>query len=62
MPNLGVLDLRPNDLSGPIPPELEMAPLVSLELWGNEFSGCIPEGLRDIRANDLAHLGLPYCE
>ena len=32
-----------------------------LELKGNEWSGCIPEGLRDIDGGDLGQLGMPYC-
>ena len=28
---------------------------------GNQLTGCIPEGLRDIEANDLGDLNLPDC-
>ena len=65
------LDFRDNQLIGPIPPELsgplppELGGLVNLGrlfLGGNEFSGCIPRGLRDTRHNsEFEELGLPYC-
>jgi len=30
-------------------------------LGGNELTGCIPGGLRDVPTNDLSGLGLPFC-
>ena len=47
-------------MSGPIPPELGgLVNLGRLFLGGNEFSGCIPRGLR---VYDFEELGLPYCD
>ena len=51
-----------NQLSGEIPPELgSFAYLEWMQLSGNQLSGCIPEGLRDVETNDLGLLGLAYC-
>ena len=57
------LRLYGNQLSGPIPPELgSLANLEDVYLSrGNQFSGCIPNGLRDVAQGDLSMLGLPYC-
>ena len=35
--------------------------LERLYLSFNQLSGCIPEGLRDVRSNDFSSLGLPFC-
>ena len=58
------LKLQNNQLSGSIPEELgDLSILRSLYLsGGNEFTGCIPEGLRKARASDLHDLGLPFCD
>ena len=56
------LDLRSNKLTGPIPEELGNLPyLEEIYLRGNQFSGCIPNRLRDVRKRDLSMLGRPYC-
>ena len=57
------LALVQEQLSGSIPPELGSLPnLQSLLLSGNQLTGCIPQGLRDMASNDLASLGLPFCD
>ena len=57
------LALVQEQLSGSIPPELGSLPnLQSLLLSGNQLTGCIPQGLRDVASNDLASLGLPFCD
>ena len=33
-----------------------------LQLSDNEFTGCIPDGLRDVPDNDVDSLGLPFCD
>ena len=33
-----------------------------LELSGNELTGCIPNGLRDVEIYNLDRLGLPFCD
>ena len=49
-------------MTGGIPPELGgLSNLDFLWLRGNQLTGCIPEGLRDIEANDLGDLNLPDC-
>ena len=54
--------LADNGLTGEIPPELGgLSNLDFLWLRGNQLTGCIPEGLRDIEANDLGKLELPDC-
>ena len=57
------LDLRHNALTGPIPPELSNLPkLRTLFLYGNNFTGCLPAGLRDVETNDFTTLGsLSFC-
>ena len=60
--NLGDLFLRNNQLSGEIPAELSnLSNLRRLYLSNNQLSGCVPGGLRDVRINDFAELGLPFC-
>ena len=61
--SLRELNLSGNQFNGPIPAELgRLSNLVSLFLGdGNQFSGCIPAGLEDVRLNDLTTLGLPLC-
>ena len=52
----------PNQLSGPIPSELEgLTNLAFLYLDGNSFIGCIPSVLQDVEDNDLDQLELAYC-
>ena len=56
------LVLHGNRLMGEIPPELgRLSNLNHLALYGNQFTGCIPEGLRDIAWNDLVELNLLDC-
>ena len=61
--NLRRLDLRDNALTGAIPPELNgLLRLEELLLGGsNQWSGCIPNGLRNVAENDLDTLVLPFC-
>jgi hypothetical protein len=35
--------------------------VIKLSFFGNQSSGCVPEGLRDVDSNDLSELGLPFC-
>ncbi len=62
---LEILHLRDNQLNGQLPQALGSAPeLVIAYLAGsNQFSGCMPEGLRNLWAesHDLFDLGLPFC-
>ena len=44
------------------PAGLADLPLVTLELSGNQFTGCIPEALRSIRTHDLDRLDIIYCD
>ena len=55
--------LRNNGLTGAIPSEWgDLSNLTRLYLSsGNNLTGCIPAGLRDVAENDLAGLGLEYC-
>ena len=49
-------------MTGEIPPELGgLSNLEWLYLSGNQLTGCISEGLRDIAENDLVELNLPDC-
>ena len=59
--NLTSLILNSNRLTGGIPPELGGLSLDFLWLRGNQLTGCIREGLRDIEVNDLGDLNLPDC-
>lgn len=61
--NLSTLELGTNKLSGNIPERLEdLKNLSRLRLaGGNAFTGCIPQGLKDIVDHDLADTGLTYC-
>ena len=55
--------LSNNKLTGKIPRELvRLSNLRSLTLSQNQLAGCIPEDLRDVASNDLASLGLPFCD
>ena len=61
--NLRTLWLHDNRLTGTIPPELGgLSNLSWLRISGNQLTGCIPEALREVEANDLAELGLPFCD
>ena len=61
--NLEQLYLFRNQLTGPIPAQLgSLANLERLYLRENLLTGCIPEGLRNVPGNDLAYLGLPFCD
>ena len=57
------LNLQGNRLTGDILPELNgLSRLEELLLGGgNQWSGCIPEGLMDVADNDLDTLELPIC-
>ena len=60
---LTTLDLSSNQLTGAIPASLgDLSDLSTLRLSGNAFSGCIPPALRDVTTNDLASVGLSYCD
>ena len=60
---LEALDLSSNSLTGLIPASLGQLPsLATLRLSGNFLSGCIPPTLRDVTTNDLASVGLSYCD
>ena len=61
--NLRWLELFNNQLTGEIPKELgNLANLQQLYLSENQLTGCIPQPLRDVSANDLHELGLPFCD
>ena len=60
---LMALFLMDNSLTGEIPAELgNLDSLTHLHLSGNQFTGCIPAILADVAENDLADLGLPFCD
>ena len=50
-------------MTGPIPAALgDLTNLSELYLSGNELTGCVPVGLRDVaEENDLGELDLPDC-
>ena len=57
------LYLNGNRLTGAIPEELRhLDKLQELYLSRNQLTGCIPKELREAPDNDLAGLGLPYCD
>ena len=57
------LELGNNQLTGRIPESLGyLTDLTTLRLSGNSFGGCIPSALRDVTTNDLASVGLSYCD
>ena len=57
------LFLGSNQLTGEIPAELgQLTNLTVLRLAGNQLTGCVPDGLRDVADNDFAQLGLPFCQ
>ena len=57
------LDVSDNRLSGSIPTDLgRLANLSRLFLSGNSFSGCIPNVLLGVSEQDLADVGLPFCD
>ena len=61
--NLTYLHLGGNQLSGEIPPELDNLAdtLTQWQFAGNQFSGCVPEGLAAVQNSDLDSLGLEVC-
>ena len=62
--NLTRLDLSYNQLSGAIPAslgDLAAAARYLRLVSGNQFTGCIPDGLTAVADNDLAASGLPSC-
>ena len=60
--NLQQLWLFDNQLTGAIPAKLgSLGHLRQLHLSGNQLTGCISVGLKGVRENDLAVLGLPDC-
>ena len=63
--NLRDIDLSGNRLGGEIPAALaNLTDLESLYLSGgsNDFTGCIPSGLRRVDDHDLDELGIPFCD
>ena len=57
------LYLAANRLTGSIPSELgQLENLIELYLGQNQLTGCIPTELRDVESNDLADLGLSFCD
>ena len=61
--NLTYLHLGGNQLSADIPAELDNLAdtLTQWRLAGNQFSGCVPEGLAAVPNSDLDSLGLEVC-
>ena len=55
------IDFANNQFTGAIPAELSNLNVTALFLAGNQLTGCIPNALRDVRINDFAELGLPFC-
>ena len=61
--NLNKLSLNSNRLSGEIPEELgNLTNLESVYLSKNQLIGCIPRSLKRVTNNDLAGLGLHFCD
>ncbi len=61
--NLNDLSLNSNRLSGEIPEELgNLTNLESVYLSNNQLIGCIPRSLKRVTNNDLAGLGLHFCD
>ena len=61
--NLNKLSLNSNRLSGEIPEELgNLTNLESVYLSNNQLIGCIPRSLKRVTNNDLAGLGLHFCD
>ena len=58
---LSRLDLDNNRLTGDIPKELGDLELHQLQVAGNEFSGCVPTNLRNVRFNDVEFANIPVC-
>ena len=57
------LDLEDNQLVGEIPTVLgNLENLRRFNISGNQLTGCIPVGLRDVVSNDFDELGLPFCD
>ena len=55
--------LAGNRLTGAIPPALiRLLDLDTASLAGNTLTGCLPVTGHDIRQQDLANLGLPFCD
>ncbi len=60
--NLEYLSLNGNQLIGEIPAALgSLVNLMWLYLGGNQLTGCIPAAWGDANYNDLADVGLPFC-
>ena len=61
--NLKQLWLHDNRLTGELPAELgNLTNLEELIFRGNEFTGCIPHPMQGVYTNDLATLGLEFCD
>ena len=41
---------------------INLSTLEGLFFVGNQLTGCVPDGLRNVATNDLSELGLPFCE
>ncbi len=62
--NLKWLDLSRNNIGGNLPHALGgLKELQRLRLSGNaKLTGCIPQALEEVPNNDLAEIGLPFCQ